>query len=372
MSDFRPSNLRRALLADAVAQVLDNRVFRILTVLSALVVALTFAVGFREDSVWLFGGLGEYFYEDLFSFFGSPLPVGGEAQQRLAISTVQTLFVDYLAGYIGILFCIGATVFFVPAMLEKGFADTLFSKPVSRWSLLLSRYLASILFIAFLTAFLVGGMHLGFTVGSGFSDPSFLWSGLTLVYVFALVSSYAVLFGVLTRSTVASLLLTLVAYGVTTGAHAAFMPIQLLRDSGAIERLHEEYDRGQVTEVQYGLARTGMALVETAHFILPKTFDAKFITADLRDRLITAEDEWELERAREQTEEDLEAGRKIAVREQDGILATERMNPLVYYKTRLGWDAELRYNYWFSIGSSLAFVGLALALAWLRLRRISF
>ena len=372
MSDFRRSNVARALLADAVAQVLDNRVFRILTVLSALMVAATFAVGFREDSVWLFGGLGEYFYEDLFSFFGSTLPVGGESQQRIAISTVQTWFVDYLAGYIGILFCIGATAFFVPAMLEKGFADTLFSKPVSRWSLLLSRYLASILFIAFLTVFLVGGIHLGLTISSGFSDPSFLWSGLTLVYVFALISSYSLLFGVLTRNTVASLLLTFVAYGITTGVHVAFMPIQLARDSGSVELLHKEFKRGRVTEAQYALAKTGMALVETAHYVLPKTYDAGFITADLRDRLITEEDERELARARERTARALADGDEVAVRERDGVLASQRMNPLVYYKTRLGWGSELRYNYWFSIGSSLAFVGLALGLAWLRLRRISF
>ena len=47
---------RRALIRDALAQVLDNKVFRILMVLTFLMVALTFVIGFREDEVnllWL-------------------------------------------------------------------------------------------------------------------------------------------------------------------------------------------------------------------------------------------------------------------------------------------------------------------------------
>ena len=52
---------------------------------------------------------------------------------------LQIVFIDYLAGTVGIFMCVAATVFFVPRMLEKGAADPLFSKPVSRWSLLFAR-----------------------------------------------------------------------------------------------------------------------------------------------------------------------------------------------------------------------------------------
>ncbi|QDU69289.1 ABC transporter permease [Engelhardtia mirabilis] len=378
MSDYRRSNVARALLADAVAQVLDNKVFRILAVLSALIVALTFAIGFREDSIWLLGGLREYFYEDLFSFFGATMPVGGTTQQEAVISFLQKLFVDYLAGYVGILFCIGATAFFVPAMLEKGFADTLFSKPVSRWSLLLSRYLAALLFIAFLSAFLVGGMHLGLSISSGYSDPSFLWSAITLVYLFALISSFSVLFGTFTRSTVAALLLTFAAYGVTTGVHNAWIPIQMGRELGAFDELEKSREEGRSNEVADTFIDGLIATAETLHYILPKTVDAKYITADLRDQVISDPEE---ARARSERRSRRGAGgdddsaeaadSKAGGRASQGRRSAD-LDPWTWYETKVGWDASLPFNFGFSIASSLVFVGAALGLAWLRLRRISF
>ncbi|HTF87252.1 MAG TPA: hypothetical protein VK843_02505, partial [Planctomycetota bacterium] len=36
------------------------------------------------------------------------------------------------------------------------------------------------------------------------------------------------------------------------------------------------------------------------------------------------------------------------------------------------WSGELKYNLWFSLGSTLAFIALTLALAWWRLSRIDF
>jgi hypothetical protein len=43
-----------------------------------------------------------------------------------------------------------------------------------------------------------------------------------------------------------------------------------------------------------------------------------------------------------------------------------------WYANRFDWTAPLRYNVFFSIGSSIAFVLLMLALAWWRLSRIDF
>ncbi|HVS10964.1 MAG TPA: hypothetical protein VMS76_13935, partial [Planctomycetota bacterium] len=47
-------------------------------------------------------------------------------------------------------------------------------------------------------------------------------------------------------------------------------------------------------------------------------------------------------------------------------------NPFSLYEHRFGWTAPLKYNAFFSIGSSLAFAAAMLALGWWRLSRIDF
>jgi ABC-type transport system involved in multi-copper enzyme maturation permease subunit len=348
---MKRSVVYRALFADALAQVLDNRVFRILAWICGLMVGFTFAVGFREDSIWLFGGWREYFYEDVFDFFGLGGPSIGTTQQQEAIRIVQDLFAKFVAGSVGILFGIASTVFFVPRLLEKGFADGFFSKPVSRFALLLSRYFASILFVSLLASFLVGGMHLGFLLASGYSDPSFLWTAATLVYLFALISSFAVLFGTLTRSTVAALLLTFASYGATTGVHNLWVLYDYGRSEGHIRRLYEQRERaaaeGQSSPVADAFVDTAITTLETLHNLLPRTHDAKYLIANLRDQV-----------AELPPEDERRPG-------DDGL-------PWLTYQSRLGWNTPWQYNFAWSISASLLFVAAALALSWWRLSRISF
>lgn len=351
------SNIRRALLMDAISQVLDNRVFRILSILCGVIVLATFVVGFREDSIWILFGWREYFYQDVFDLLGVPLPVGGAEQQEAAISFVQDLFVKYLAGSLGMIFCVGATSFFVPRLLEKGFADSFFSKPVSRWQLLLSRYFASIVFIAALSLFLVVGMHAGLLLASGYSDPSFLWSALTLVYTFALIASFTAFFGTITRSTNAALLLTLVAFGVCAGTHNLWILLWSVQQSEAYEQVDLARAEGRMSEEADAVERVLTFGVASLHYVLPKTTDAKFITANLRDRLVTEDESGAVTVRTEGT--DAESGKDFE-------------NPFSTYERSLRWGGPLATNLWFSVLSSLAFVWLILGGAWLRLRRISF
>ena len=51
------SNALRALGRDAIYQVLDNWVFRILFVLGSALVLCTFLIGFREEEITLLFGL---------------------------------------------------------------------------------------------------------------------------------------------------------------------------------------------------------------------------------------------------------------------------------------------------------------------------
>ena len=500
--------MARALFMDALYQVLDNKVFRILGGLCLFMVLCTFAIGARSEELVILFGWVRIPYRDIFAFFDMPFP-GLELAGQLVVQSLQKIFVDFAAGVLGIFLAVAATAFFVPRLLEKGAADTVFSKPVSRLTLLLSRYVAGLLFVALLAVLLVGGMHVGFLVGSGYSDPGFLWSALTLVYVFGVLHGVSLLVGVFTRSTVAAILVTMLFWTfngcVHTGwsAKEASQDIQARREAAASERpaarkdAPEQPDDGQppqatgTPESEEEDPRWMRALITTLdvlHYTLPKTADATLIAQKLRHQIKYKGYEL-LEEAtglqiqappagftRQGTAADLdgkgvvwlpaggEDGRSITLRRQpaqrragasDAIRAevasrpgasaittsnkriagkntirlewteetAERTrrhridifragpsdyllevvgepewfedplrakpveefieliafgkgpnsdNPMEYYDYRFGWTAPLKYNIFFSIGSTLAFLLVVLGLAWWRLEHVDF
>lgn len=286
------SNTFGALFRDALYQVLDDKVFRVLAVIVLGLVAATFLIGAREDGLVILFGLETLEYRQIFGFFDLPYADNEGAGERV-VQGLQTIIVDGLAGTFGIIFAVSATAFFVPRMLEKGAADTLFSKPVGRATLLLSRYVAGLLFVGALALTLVGGMHVGFLVGSGYSDPGFLWSIVTLVYVFGLVHGVSILIGVLTRSTVASILLTLMFMLFNGCVHTGWQLKEFFNEPDA--RGHDEAQEHDEPEAADGSAvtkdedeeesawiRAAYIALEIGHFVLPKTGDAGLIAKKLR------------------------------------------------------------------------------------------
>jgi len=274
------ANVRKALFADALAQVLDNKVFRLLVGLVVLMVLPTFLIGLREDRIVILFGYDELYYEDLFAWFGVPFPGIGQAHVT-AIQFLQGVFVDFFAGDIGVTIAVAASAFFVPRMLEKGAADTLFTKPISRTSLLLSRYVAGLVFVAILSVVLVGGVHVGLLLNSGFSDPGFLWSILTLVYLFAILHAFSMLVGVLTRSTVAAILTTVMFFLFTGCTHMIWEAKE--ENQSRIEASRElRDDSAPDADVFDQFERVMLRVLDTAHYTLPKTNDATKIARKLR------------------------------------------------------------------------------------------
>lgn len=263
----------KALLEDAFLQILDNTVFRILAVVVALMVLPTFLVGATPEGLDFLFGWKTIPYSDLGGLFGG---ARGADMQLAVVKGVQELVVQGLAGTIGVFFCIAATSFFVPRMLEKGAADVVFSRPLSRATLLLSRWFAGVLFVGVLAFLLVGGMHLGFLLRSGHSDPGFLWSALTLVYLFATVHCFSTLVAVVTRSSVAAILLALVFFVFNGCIHRSWQ----FKEYGLAMAAEKAEDEG-VDEPE-GVLGTLVAVLDTLHWTLPKTSDADVIADKLR------------------------------------------------------------------------------------------
>lgn len=273
--------IARALLFDAYSQVMDNKVFRLLVLTVLTLIAPTFLIGFQPEGIRLLFGWKTFTYKEFYGAFGFQVPAYKDLQVAV-IQGLQGIIVQGLAGTFGILFCIAATAFFVPRMLERGAADTLFTKPLTRPVLLLARYASGLIFVGILAFLLVLGIHLGLLLVSGYSDPGFLWSALTLVYVYALVQTVSILVGVFTRSSVASILCTVLFFTMNGCVHGVWMTSEYGREQ---VQAAESEDRGDPAapqkQPQAILVFLGQVL-DTLHYTLPKTTDADVLTRKLR------------------------------------------------------------------------------------------
>jgi ABC-type transport system involved in multi-copper enzyme maturation permease subunit len=281
--------IARALARDALHQVLDNLVFRIFAGLILVPIAFTFLLGFREDAIVFAFGVERWSYADLFGFLGGPPGVDPRGQ---ALETLIQIVFDHLGGTIGVLFCVAATAFFVPRMIERGTADVLFAKPISRSTLYVSRFVAGLVFVALLSGVLAAGMYLGLLLVSGHDDPGILFAPLALTYVYGLVHAVSMLCGVLTKSSVASLLLTVVFFVFNATVHWTWARSDETTTPAprAAERLagtlgaEPAVPPGEDGNDPGPFLRTMIAL----HYLLPKTGDADVLARKLRRAVETA------------------------------------------------------------------------------------
>lgn len=291
------ATIARALLLDAFHQVVDNKIFRALMLLVGFFVLASFLIGFREQQIEVLFGTWTLTYSELFGFFGSEIPVGVDVQGT-AIQAIQAGLVEGLCGSLGMTVCLAATAFFVPRLLEKGAADIVFAKPVSRWALLFSRYIAGLLFVGLLSGMLIGGVWLGILVASGYGDPGFLWGILTLLYLFSMLHAFSLAVGVFTRSTVAALLVSVLFFFLGGCVHSGWRFMEFAGDPHVAQRMHAASDpgsaeveaRAEVDEPEdegkeNGFVHALRLTLDVLHYTLPKTSDADVLTAKLRKAL---------------------------------------------------------------------------------------
>ncbi len=284
------ATIGKALLLDMFYQTLDNRMFRLLVILVVVLIAPTFLVSFGEDSVSVVFGWKKVDYTTIYqTFYGQA--VGENPAQRI-IGDLQSLFIGFFAGTLGLLFCIAATAFFLPRTLEKGAAENVFAKPVSRRTVLLTRYFAGLLFVSLLALMLVFGIHAGLLLMSGYSDPGFLWSAVTLVYLFGILHAISVIVGVFTRSSVTALLTTMMFFafnGCIQKGWAVYQTQQAVETAKktVLQEAASESQPADPEDSEKDYSPLLQAL-SVAHYVLPKTTDAEVIALKLRRSLEAA------------------------------------------------------------------------------------
>ena len=108
-----------------------------------------------------------------------------------------------------------------PDLISSGVIDLFVSKPIGRLRLFLTQYAAGLLFVTLQVALFSLGSFLVIGLRGGVWEPGLLVAVPVVVCFFSYLFSVCALLGILTRSTVAALLLTLVfwflVYGIAAG-----------------------------------------------------------------------------------------------------------------------------------------------------------
>jgi ABC-type transport system involved in multi-copper enzyme maturation permease subunit len=159
------------------------------------------------EMAWLFGLVP-------LSFATGPLGV----QLVVLASTVISI-----GSWVTVIVGIVITSFFFPNMLRKGTVDLLLVKPVQRWVLLLYKYVGGLVFIFLSTAYAIGGIWLILGIRSGLWANGSLLLIFTLTFFFSILYAISTFIGVLTRSTVTSIMVTLMAYAFLGAAGMAHL-----------------------------------------------------------------------------------------------------------------------------------------------------
>jgi len=238
-----------ALIVDSFRESLDRKIFWVMLLISLAVAGAMFCIGFEPHQISLLFGTWTIKTE-LFT-------VGDALRADLLASVLVEYIADVILGSIGILLALIATAGFFPALLERGGIEVLCSKPLPRWKLLLGKYIGSLVFIAvhatifiFLT-FLVAGIRWHVWI-----FRYFLLIPL-MILMFSYLYCVSTLVAIYTRSTVAVILITIFAW-------FSFVGVQYMGDMFEVYPSLKEY-------------RSGYKSIQTARWIVPKTFDITLI-----------------------------------------------------------------------------------------------
>ena len=138
-----------------------------------------------------------------------PFPLRGSSLREFVQSTAAWVM-KWFVGAIGIVIAILVTAPIIPQMFDPGSLHLLLSKPISRWLLFLSKFIGGCAFILIGATYLIGGLWLILGTRFGVWDANILVSIPIYLFVFAIYYSVSSLIGIVWRSPIVCVALTVV------------------------------------------------------------------------------------------------------------------------------------------------------------------
>jgi len=191
-----------ALLVDAYRELSAKRLFWITLILSGLVVAVFGAFGINSK------GLTFLWWEFPLPLFNSDTVPPATFYKFVFANFGVPIWLAWVAGVLALI----STASIIPDFIAGGAVELTLSKPISRVRLFLIKFVSGLLFVTLQVGLFTGACF----VVIGFRGGSWEW-GLWLavpivVLMFSYLFSVCALVGLLTRSTIAALLITLLVW----------------------------------------------------------------------------------------------------------------------------------------------------------------
>jgi len=215
----------RALFVDAYRELNAKKLFWIVLILSVVVVAGFATMGINERGVTLFK-------LEFPGAWNTNLITKGEFYKMLFVIFAIPIWLAWLATILAII----STSSIFPDMLSGGSIDLYLAKPIARLRLFLTKYITGLTFVTLqvagfsITAFFVIGIR------GGSWEPGLFLAIPIMVLFFSYLFSVCVLLGVLTRSTIAAMLLTLLIWLFFWAAHTSEQTIHLFRITAEVRQ----------------------------------------------------------------------------------------------------------------------------------------
>lgn len=217
-----------AILLDQYRELNNRKLFWIALGLSGLVV-IAFALIGEED-----GNISILSWQT-----GIPLTALGLTKATLYKMLFLNFGVNFWLAWLTTILALITTAGMIPDFITSGSIDLALSKPIGRVRLYMTKYVAGLLFVALqITVFTVASFFVMGLRGGTWEPAVFLAIPLVIIF-FSYLFSVCALLGLLTRSTIAALLLTLLFWFVLFSLNTT--EVSLLSYKGQAEARVERY-----------------------------------------------------------------------------------------------------------------------------------
>lgn len=190
-----------AILVDTWRLLCARRLFWFALVLTALIGIGYASVGFHDKGFFL----GSFSFDSPFIKRGTP------QAEELYIGLFYQI-VKWWTTLFGVILALVSCASIFPEFMASGAIDAMLSKPISRPRLFLFKFLSGLLFAAVQAGLLAVIVFLAIRWRLGFWHEAVFWSVPLVVLLYSYLYAINVLIGVWTRSVLASVLLTLLAW----------------------------------------------------------------------------------------------------------------------------------------------------------------
>jgi len=169
-----------------------------------------------------------------------------------------------------------------PNFLEGGSIDVAVSKPISRVTLFLTKYISSLLFVAIQVFVFCLIIFIGFGLRMESWNFGMFWAVPLIVFVFSLIYCVAVLTAVWTKSTLLSLLIAFLVWGLSWSVQVLESWSYRMAYTAPAQGLRVDYETGE-TEISDDPQEASSGAVKFHEVLkliavpLPKTRDATYL-----------------------------------------------------------------------------------------------